>query len=505
MYLIPKFYYFTFLLLFFSSFSLFSQNELSENTVFNYRLETLGSVANKSTTPFWIYNNSQGIIPLEANHALLIANVSGAHHLKSNIRIEAGIEIVGGTKSSIIDSIGASRPGAFLQQWYASVAYRILKLTIGAKPVDHSILDRSLSSGDFSFSANARPIPEINLSIPEFVTIPYTKNYIQFKGDFAVGKFMDDDYMRAFKTENRFYAKDILLHHKSLFFSFSDPSGKIPLRIILSVENCAQWGGWNSRDGYLPKSFKDFLRVIAGNGGGEDAPLGEQINRLGNHLGTYSLRLGYITSKAEFAVYKQHYFEDNSGMEFANWRDGIWGVEYIFFKKTFLKKILFEYIHTTNQSGPFHFPWAHKEFPEGMKARIGGNDNYYNHGEYPAGWSYFGRAIGNPLLTSPEYNDDGSPRFKNSRIKAFHGGVNGNLLKNFSYRITGTLMYGYGTNSVPFLKRENGVSGLIDLNYCLPQGKGWEVGIKFAIDRGSLYGNNTGALLRIAKRGTIIK
>ena len=380
-----------------------------------------------------------------------------------------------------------------------------MKLTTGAKSVSHSILDRSLSSGDFSFSANARPIPEINLSIPEFVTIPYTKKYIQFKGDFAVGKFMDDAYMRTFKTEKRFYAKDILLHHKSVFFSFNDLSGKIPLRLIFGVEDCAQWGGWNLHDGYLPQSFKDFLRVIAGYGGGEDAPSGEQINRLGNHLGTYSFRLGYTFASGEFAAYKQHYFEDNSGMEYANWRDGIWGFEYSFLKKNFLKKILFEYIQTTNQSGPFHFPWSHKEFPEGMKARIGGNDNYYNHSEYPGGWSYFGRAIGNPLLTSPEYNSDGSPGFKNNRIKAFHGGVNGNISQNFSYRIIGTVMSGYGTSGVPFLKRKEGLSVLIDLNYCFPQGKGWEVGIQIAADKGNLYGNNTGGLLRIAKSGTVIK
>jgi hypothetical protein len=140
-----------------------------------------------------------------------------------------------------------------------------------------------------------------------------------------------------------------------------------------------------------------------------------------------------------------------------------------------------------------------------MKARIGGNDNYYNHGEYLSGWSYFGRAIGNPLLTSPIYNRDGSLEFMNNRIKAYHVGFNGNLSPNLSYRILGTIMYGYGTLSIPFLKREEGLSGLLEFNYCFPQGKGWEVGIQFAFDNGSYYVNNIGGLIRIAKTGSIIK
>lgn len=498
-----RFYIFLILSIIFP-FSLFSQEIPTENTSVDYRLETRGSVAYQSITPFWIHNNSEGIIPLDANFALLLANASGTHRLNKNTWIEAGLSIVGET-TGIADSIGTSRAGAFLQQWYAAIAYRALKLSVGARPINHSILDRSLSSGDLVFSPNARPFPEINLSIPEFVTVPFTKNYLQFKGDFALGKFMDDAYTRDVKAPNAAYAQNILIHHKSVFFSIREPSGKIPLQLIFGVEHSVQYGGSKSNTGPLPQSFSDFLRVVVGSGGGEDAPFGEQVNRLGNHLGTYSLRLGYTFPFAEFAVYKQHYFEDNSGMEYANWRDGIWGFEWTFFKQTYLKKFVFEYIQTMNQSGPFLFPEFHKVFPEGMKARIGGGDNYYNHGIYSSGWSYFGHAIGNPLVTSPEYNQDGTLGFKDNRIKAWHGGFQGNILPELSYRILGTASYGYGTMGKPFLERKYGLSGLLECNYSFPNGKGWEVGIQLGADKGTLYENNIGGLLRIAKTGTIIK
>ena len=497
------FIYFFVLLSFISSFSAFAQNEAAEKTTVDYRLETFGSAASQSTTPFWIHNNTQGIVPLEAGHAVLLGNVSGFHKVNENLRIEAGMEIAGLT-TGIADSIGKSSAGAFLQQLYAAVAYRSLKLTIGRKPVDHSILDRSLSSGDFSFSPNARPIPEIHLEMPDYVTVPYTKNYLQFKFDIAFGKFMDNAYTRAVKSPNAIYAQDILLHHKSVFFSIPKLSEKIPIKVIVGVEDCAQWGGWNSYYGNLPQSFSDFFRVMIGSGGGSGATSSDQINRLGNHLGTYSVRFAYSFAPVEVALYKQHYYEDNSGMEYANWSDGIWGAECRFLKQPFLKKIVFEYIQTTNQSGPFHFPF-HKVFPAGMKPRIGGGDNYYNHDEYTGGWSYFGRAIGNPLLTSPEYNRNGSLRFNNNRIRALHCGAQGNILPDLSYRIIETWMYGYGTHGAPFLKRKYGLSSMLECNYALPYGKGWEVGVQLAADKGSLYGDNIGGLIKVAKTGIIIK
>lgn len=482
---------------------LFSQNESVEKTTIDYRLEAFGSIAYQSTTPFWMHNNTGGIVPLEANHLVLRGQVSGIHRLSKDFRFEAGVDLAG-TSNGITGSTGTNRPGAVLQQLYASVVFQALQLKTGMKEEYHSVLDKSLSSGDFVFSTNARPMPKVDLQISEFTPIPYTKSYLQFKGNFAVGRFIDDAYIRAVKAPAATYTQRVLLHHKSAFFAFRDPSEKIPLRLIIGIEDCAQWGGWNSREGNMPQSLNDFFRIITGAGGGEDAPEGEQINRLGNHLGTYTFKLEYSFPSLELAAYKQHYFEDNSGMEYANWRDGNWGIECSFSKQSFLKKIVLEYIQTTNQSGPFHFPF-HKEFPPGLKVRIGGGESYYNHGYYTSGWSHFGHAIGNPLFTSPEYNRDGRLGFKNNRIKALHGGLKGSFFSGFSYRILGTATYGYGTMSKPFLKRLSGLSGLLECNYICPKNNGWEFGIQLAVDKGSIYENNIGCMLRIAKKGMIIK
>ena len=52
-------------------------------------------------------------------------------------------------------------------------------------------------------SPNARPIPEIKLSMPEFTIVPLTKGWMQVKGDFAVGKSFDTDIWKISPMGNK--------------------------------------------------------------------------------------------------------------------------------------------------------------------------------------------------------------------------------------------------------------------------------------------------------------
>lgn len=473
---------------------LFSQDKSENNNILQYKLETFASLSHDSITPFWITNNSYGVIPLESNNVYLRGSTLWKHYFNDSWRLEAEADLVLETNRE---------PSFFVQQLYVSLMWKFLNLRIGSKENYHSMLNRELSSGDFCFSPNSRPIPEINLSVPEFISIPYMKNILYFRGDFAVGKFRDNNYILDFKNDKAGYSLDALLHHKSAFFLFKDPDKKFPLYLMLGIEHSVQWGGWTTHKnvGDLPNSFRDFVRVVLGKSGGEEAPDSEQINTLGNHLGTYNLKLGYLNPDLEIAAYKQHYFEDKSGMELANWRDGIWGMEATFLTVAWINKIVFEYIQTTNQSGSFLFP---SEIPiSGMNGRIGGNDNYYNNSVYSTGWSYFGRGIGNPLLTSPGYNSDGSLNFKNTRIKAWHIGLAGNFHPNLSYRILGTSIYSYGTMSTPFLSRNHAYAGLVECNYIRSDWKGWQIGVQIAGDNNMvLAGKNIGCSVKIAKVGS---
>jgi hypothetical protein len=473
----------------FSPFVLFAQGEI------DFRGESFVSVSNGNYTPFWMVSNTRGIVPLKPNNAYVRGSLVWRHSLNEDFRWEAGVDMVGAAKHS---------SSFWVHQFYAGLSFQAFHLSVGAKERYNSILDKDLSTGDMTFSANARPIPEVCIGFPEYTNVPYTKEIMKFKADFAVGKSLDKNYLLRVKNASTKYTIDALWHRKSLYIQWADPEEKFPWIFTLGLDHAAQWGGWTSLEnnsgnnfGQLPVSFRDFVRIVFGESGDEKAIEGDQINVLGNHLGTINVQLEYKAKDFRASLYKQHYYDDNSGLEYANWRDGIWGASITLNRFTFLKKMVLEFLNTTDQSGPMHFLGYDNH--DGRKYRGGGADSYYNHGYYTSGWSYYGRALGNPLLTSPEYNDDGSLGFKNDRLKAIHLGMNGNLTSELSYRLLLTQMHGWGQMAAPFLKKKTNFSTLLECTYASRKWRGWTVGVQFAIDRGDLYGNNSGAAVKISK------
>lgn len=468
-----------------------NEEEKEESVV--YRVEAFGSVATKNETPFWMVSNRYGVVPLDAGNGYLKAGIfhNQTFGEANRFRWNIGADFV----------VSAPRyKNVFVQQLYADLGYRCLLLSIGSKENYTSLWDRWLSSGDLVQSANARPIPEINLSIPRFAVVPFTKGWLQVKGDFAVGRSFDTNYLEDV-APGTVYIKNVLWHHKSFFIRIKDTEGAKPFSAVLGVRHAAQWGGTSTDPaiGKQPQSFKDLLRVIAGKEGGGSASGSDQINVLGNHYGSFDLKLSYEQPDWAAHVYWQHYFEDKSGMAYANARDGLWGAQMDFRHFKWVRKAVFEYFDTRYQSGPFHF------IDRRRPGRGGGADNYYNNGEYVTGVSYFGRAVGSPLITSPEYNGDGSLQFKNNRVTAYHFGAEGALSEYVDYRFLFSRMNSWGTTYQPFSDNKKSVSGLMEISYRHPRLKGWEFKGAVAGDSGDLYGKNVGFSLSVAKRGLLKK
>lgn len=489
--------------LFLASFVLFSsqyavgQDNKDETEKTIYRLEAMGSAATGENTPFWIVSNRNGVVPLDAGNGLLRAGVFHNQTFGNGFRWTAGVDLVGAAPRY---------RNVYLQQLYAEIGYKAILLSVGSKERYNSIVDKRLSSGDMVLSPNAKPIPEINFSIPEYATIPFTGGWLQVKGDFSIGKSFDSAYLEDYvsvSSKPKTYVDKILWHHKSGFLRIEDTLNEFPLFGTLGLEHWVQWGG-NSTDpkiGKQPQSIKDFLRVVAGKEGGEEATLSDQINALGNHYGSYYFGLGYkLRGFGTLQAYHQHYFEDKSGMELANGIDGIWGIELKTEQVSWLKKIVIEYLNTKNQSGPMHFIRFDRDKYSG---RGGGNDDYYNNGEYTTGASYFNRALGSPLLISPEYNGNGEIGFKNNRVESWHLGAEGAITTNLSYRLLLTSMTSWGRSSKPFLNTKSSVSTLAEVTYTHPRLSGWEFGGVVAFDTGDMLEKNAGFSLSIRKQGVL--
>jgi hypothetical protein len=476
--------------LFFANFC-FSQESVTE-----YRFETAGTMSSTSQTPFWITNNSYGIVPPESGNAYL--RLGAFHHQTSDnhFRWGGGIDVI---------AVTPRYRNVFVHQVFVEAGYRALNIRIGSRENYTSLWDRNLSSGDMVISKNARPIPEIDISVPRFTVVPFTKGLLQYKGNFAVGRSFDNAYLTDFTKGKAYFTKNIRWHHKSLYIRFSDRETDFPLTAVLGVRHYAQWAGVSNNPamGKQPSSFKDFLRIVAGRSGGPDATLGDQINVLGNHYGSYDLKIGYLTNHVDFYLYKQHYFDDVSGVELYNFPDGLYGFQADIKNFAFINKVVAEYLYTLHQSGPLHhIEYDHTVYP----GYGGGSDDYYNNRlEYPTGVSYFNRTNGTPLLTSPLYNENGSVIFRNNRVKAFHFGISGYLSDQLSYRILATCTDNRGTMSEPFLEKRKAGMFFTQLSYCHPRLEGWIFGCTLAADFGKMYGNNQGISFSITKTGVLKK
>ena len=255
--------------------------------------------------------------------------------------------------------------------------------------------------------------------------------------------------------------------------------------------------------------------------GGSDATDGLYTNDAGNQLGSWLARLNYDTDLWRLSLYADHYFEDHSQMflldyngygEGEQWntkqkhryfmyslKDMMFGAQFDMKYGTWLRSLVFEYIYTKYQSGPYNH-----DRTQNIGDHIAGIDDYYNHSIYP-GWQHWGQVMGNPLYRSPIYNTDGIINVNNNRFYAFHFGMEGSPTKCLDYRVLTTYQKGWGTYGNPYLKAYDNFSFLVEAKYKFRHN--WTVKGGYAMDFGSekMYGHNAGFQLTVTKSGLLSK
>ena len=164
---------------------------------------------------------------------------------------------------------------------------------------------------------------------------------------------------------------------------------------------------------------------------------------------------------------------------------------------TWLRNVVFEYLYTKYQSGPFNH-----DHTMNIPDHLAGMDDYYNHGNYP-GWQHWGQVMGNPLYRSPIYNENGDLYVHDNRFVAFHLGFDGQPTSRLGYRVLATYQKGWGTYQEPFTKPHHNVSFLAEANYRFAHG--WHAKGGYAMDFGSdqMLGHNAGFQLTVGKSGIL--
>jgi hypothetical protein len=175
--------------------------------------------------------------------------------------------------------------------------------------------------------------------------------------------------------------------------------------------------------------------------------------------------------------------------------DGLWGISIRNTRFPFIKGILYEFLETTDQSGPYL---------EKDGIIYGGNDNYFNNMIYQNGWTYFSRTIGTPFITSPIYNKDGKVYIINNRVEVHHFGIEGDV-SGYRYKVLSSFSKNYGSYIYPYPEMIPNTSVLFEVNKQFPEISNIEVGCSIGGDFGKLYGNSVGCLFSIRKRGDLFK
>ncbi len=474
-------------------------------------------------TPLWLNANKYGLSSLDDVNGYL--RVSALRKAKDDEarrwRWGYGVDlaVAGGYTSVFI-----------VQQAFAELGWGHGLLSVGSKEEPLQLKNQELSSGSQTLGINARPVPQVRLSLPDYWTVPGTKNWLRVKGHLAYGRFTDDRWQKSFTADLREeaiaegtngdqrrgrYCTGVLYHSKSLYVKIGESDALPHFSLELGAESASQFGGkihYIDENGQevtvkTKHNFSSYIHALAF--GGKDARDGEYANTEGNLLGSFLLRLNYKSDLLDAAFYADHYFEDLSGMAFVaydgygsgdEWnerkehkyyrsplKDFILGVEVNLHQFRWIEDIVVEYLYTKYQSGPYNH-----DHTANITDHIDGQDDYYNHSMYNS-WQHWGQVMGNPLYLSPIYNEDGMILVANNRFKALHVGINGTPMRDLHYRVLATYQAGWGTYTYPYTKRQNCFSGLVEGSYTIK--RDWQVALAIGFDSGEIRGDNFGVQL----------
>lgn len=378
-----------------------------------------GGYTSGAYTPFWLRANQFGEVPTWESyyHAGMSAKMEYRKGRRADWAMGATARV----------NLTETRSDFFFQEAYIKGKFGIFELSAGRKKYIQGLTDTTLSSGSYIYSGNALPMPKIEVVVNDYWAPGFLGGIAAFKGNFVHGWFDKD----------RSNVTQVYLHQKSFYGRLGKPSW--PVKFYGGFNHQVQWGGTKR---YLPASItnasgsktsllSDYLYVITGKSlagaGGDTATYGanDGFNRLGNHLGSVDVGMEMELKAGKLFFYRQSVYEDGSLFHGNNITDGLHGISFTRHVEQGLLKIVFEYFNTTSQGGAGG--------SGNTVAALRGQDNYFNNGDFPEGWSYMGKGLGSPLMTldsetglNPTFNT----YFDNNRVEAFYLGAEALLGEN---------------------------------------------------------------------------
>lgn len=489
--------------------------------------------------PLWLTANEWGVFSKYGQSEGLF-NLGVNYQLVKNdfLSLKAGLRGV----------FNADVGESFLQEAYLNGNLWFVDFSIGKEQFSPVMYDDGLTSGLYLMNSNASPVPRVTIGVFEYMPLDFVNNWIEIKGGVSQGWLNDDRGTKANSAEN------ILLHEKFAYMRL----GNTKVRPYAGLIHSALFGGSRPDGTNIPV---DFLATFKGDA---SVKLGE-TNATGAHMGLWDFGFSWNADFGKLNFYFQKPFADASGMKLWNRYDKDYIVGILIYpqKIKWLKGISVEVIKTDHQSGygipdpiyptdyndhkkgeiiwmddieddfdSFMFEvfgeiqtgWTEDEVIRYLEVELdeghkyGGRDDYMNNGEYYAGWTYHGVAMGTPLYHTAStvrkyaapWNETDRVFFYNNRVNGIHLGGEGIISDQVSFRLKGTFTINKGTYGEEFTNRyswdrednyyfadsKNQMYTMAELRWDIKQLNGVKVKGVLAYDFGQLY-NSVGGRVGI--------
>lgn len=472
-----------------------------------------GNAGSGTFAPYYITSNNFGVYT-QRNALTLSAGMFNRPDTTRRLDISYGLQLIGQVSNiapyshyhadtDTWSDYRAPRKWGWIQQLYASLRYRSLFITAGWQQVGSAMLDDQLSSGDLTWSANARPMPGVRFGFNRFVDIPLTAKALQVQGEIFYGRPTDNTWLRQhFNYWSSFITTGRLDSYRRLYFR-TNPTK--PLYVTFGMQAASQYCGHYTlyEKGHPVEIYHHKFKLS--DLWGMIVPRTDDSFVEGNHLGSWDLRADWRLGSEKrhtLSAYFQWLWEDGSGIGKLNGWDGLWGVQYSTGGAIpWLKTVVVEYLDFTNQSGPTHY--APGDFPgTTLGYQATGSDSYYNN-YYYNGYAHYGLSQGTPFMRSPMYNTDGYLRFIDTRVRGFHMGLSGAITPVIDWTALMSWRTSLGDSYVPRIHKVRDLSWSASASWRLPRHLGMTIKGQIAMDHGTLYGDTFGALVTLSWNGSI--
>ncbi len=377
----------------------------AQNLQFSGNFTAKGIVFSADESPFWFHSNQRGRVNEMSNISTLASGL-----MTYKINENASFLVGGGVlyQDGYIDNLQ-------LDESFIGFENSWMEITVGRKQKKELFKGLSATNENILWSLNARPLPGLSIK---------TTRPVYFLPDAGLAF---EAGLEEFITDDDRFVRDLRVHHKSFNLIFSKIRN---FEFNIGLHHFVQWAGTSPEFGKLPGGFEDYLRVVSGSGTGEEVGGGNEVNGLGNHLGSYIAGIKTSIGNYNVNVIYNHLFEDGSGMKLGNTPDGRYG---IFVEDqepgNWVDAFMYEFYYTKHQS--FN------------KSGTDGKDNYFNNHLYRSGWTYENRILGLPFI----FLDVDRFQVANNNVVAHHIGLSGIAFLNFPYKILTSYRQNYGAKA----------------------------------------------------------